>query len=366
MKKTVLRICLMAVPILVLAALAAFVWPGFLSAGTGSGTAPSAVQTEPLSGPAGEMQVYFIDVGQGDSTLITDGEHTVLIDAGDRDHGNKVYSQLHSVSPDDHIDVLIITHDHIDHTGGLSKILKDCRADMIIAPAFDGENLAGLSALLEKQKEKGALLTVPGTNGSVDAGDIHLFLHRMAGDAKNENDASIITRVQYGDTVFLIMADAGTDAEMDYLKHSGLEDFDCDVLRTGHHGSGTSTERRFLEAVSPEYAVISVGQENTYGLPDQKTVSRLASAGCNLWITAQLGTVIAVSDGKTVSLHTVIPSASDLSSCPFIGNGKTLKLHDRNCSSVSKMADKNKVPFDSKEDALRQGYEPCGICMGGD
>lgn len=364
MKKPAVLIALAAALVLALTALAAFVWPGFLARRPEPVTAG---ETEPPAAEAlREMQVYFIDVGQGDSTLITDGEHTVLIDAGDRDHGNKVYSQVHSVSPEDHIDVLIITHDHADHTGGLTKILKDCTAEVIIAPAFDGENLTGMAGLLSAQEEKGARLVIPGANERIDAGDIRLFLHRMMGDAKNENDACIVTRVQYGDTVFLIMADAGTDAEMDYIQHSGLEDLTCDVLRVGHHGSATSTTQRFLTAAAPRYAVISVSQDNTYGLPDQKIISLLASAGCNPWITAQLGTVVAVTDGASVSLRTVISPDSDLSDCLYIGNGKTLKLHDRNCSSVTRMAEKNKVAFDSIEDALRQGYELCSICLGGE
>lgn len=363
MKKRVLTV-IIAVLALTVTALAAFVWPGFLSASR---------KTAPLSGndaaarsvPGGELRVYFIDVGQGDSTLITDGTHTVLVDAGDRDHGNKVYSLLHEVSGDAHIDMLIITHDHADHTGGLSKILKDCRADIILAPCFEGENLSALSGLLEAQRQHGAQVRVPENNETLWAGDIRLDLHRMGRDAGNENDGSIITRVQYGEAVFLLMADAGVEAETDWLMHSALPDLSCNVLRVGHHGSETSTSRRFLEAVIPEHAVISAGKDNTYGLPDAETVSRLAALGCNPWITAEVGTVVAVTDGESLSLRSVIPLESDVGTAPYIGNKKTLKLHQRDCSSVSAMSDKNKVGFDSPEEAFRQGYEPCGVCRPG-
>ena len=358
MKKRVLMV-IIAVLALAVTSLAAFVWPGFLSA------SPPGNDAAARSDPNGELRVYFIDVGQGDSTLITDGTHTVLVDAGDRDHGNKVYSQLHEVSPDAHIDVLIITHDHADHTGGLSKILKDCRADVILAPGFEGENLSALSGLLEAQRQGGAQVRVPENNETLWVGDIRLDLHRMGRDARNENDVSIITRVQYGDTVFLLMADAGVEAETDWMLHSGLPDLSCNVLRVGHHGSQTSTSRRFLEAVSPAYAVISAGKDNTYGLPDADTVSRLAAMGCNPWITAEVGTVEAVTDGKTLSLRAVIPLESDIGTAPYIGNKKTLKLHKRDCSSVSTMSDNNKVGFDSPEEAFRQGYEPCSVCRPG-
>jgi len=357
-KKPVLLICLAALTVLALAALAAFVWPGFLLPPSEDGAAPA------LPPEDGGLQVWFIDVGQGDSTLLSDGTHTVLIDAGDRDHGNKVYSQLHSVCPEDHIDILIITHDHADHTGGLTKILKECTADVIYAPSYDGENLSGMAGLLEEQRRRGAAVVIPEVNETVELGDIRLLLHCMAG-AKNENDGCIITRAQYGSTVFLFMADAGTDGELDYLLHSGQTDPDCDVLRVSHHGSDTSTTQKFLNGVKPEYAVISAGKDNQYGLPDAVIVTRLAAAGCNPWITGQFGTILAVSDGTHVSLRTSLAEAPELAECSYIGNKNTHKLHDKECPSVTQMKEGNKVPFNSIEEARSQGYDLCTNCLGG-
>lgn len=356
MKKRVLM-AIIAVLSLTVTALAAFVWPGFLSAPRSGNDAAAR------SDPNGELRVYFINVGQGDSTLITDGTHTVLIDAGDGEHGSKVYSRLHTEVPEDHIDILIITHDHIDHVGGLSKILKDCRADVIIAPSFDGVNLTSLSDLLKGQQEKGTELRVLQTNETVVLGDIRLDMHRMGKDAQSENDSSIITRVQYGDTVFLIMADAGIEAETDWMLHSGLSDLSCQVLRVGHHGSDTSSSRRFLEAVSPKYAVISVAKANQYGLPDDSVVSRLAAMGCNPWKT-EVGTVVVETDGVTVSVSSILESA-DVSTAPFIGNSNSKKVHRRDCSSVSTISEEHLVAFDSLEVAFQEGYKPCGKCYPG-
>lgn len=357
MKKPVLLICLAAFTVLALAAFAAFVWPGFLLPPREDGAAPA------LPPEDGGLQVWFIDVGQGDSTLLSDGTHTVLIDAGPKENGgNIVFPYVHKVSSDNYIDVLIITHDDIDHTGGLTKILQDCTIGKIYAPSFDGDNLSSqrMVNLLAKQQKNGAELIVSNENEVLDLGNMHLHLHRMMG-AGNDNDGCIITRLQYGTVSFLFMADAEKDAELDYLVHTGMDDLTCNVLRVSHHGADNSTIPRFLSTVKPLYAVISVGK-NSYGHPSKDVIKELTDAHCSVWTTMESGTIIAITDGRTISLSGSIQADSDLVTCDYIGNKRSKIVHKSDCRHTKEI--QVKVPFSSVEDAISKGYHTCKDCIG--
>ena len=177
-------------------------------------------------------------------------------------------------------------------------------------------------------------------------------------------------KVEYGTTAFLFTGDMETAAENDLLDYwEGNMDWNVDVLKVGHHGSNTSSGYRFVYETDPEYAVISVGEDNSYGHPHEEIVSRYNDAGVPMFRTDELGTILAVSDGSTVSITWDDQSAQPDAVEPaepiatiFIGNRNSKKFHSPDCSSLPK--EENRVTFDSYDAAVEAGYTPCGSCLG--
>ena len=182
------------------------------------------------------------------------------------------------------------------------------------------------------------------------------------------NDTSIVLRIDYGETSFLFTGDMETEAENDMLDYwEGKMDWKTDVLKVGHHCSNTSTGYRFLNEVSPEYGVISLGKDNSYGHPHKEPMSRLKQAGVVILRTDELGTIQAVSDGKGVTMTWGNQSANPENAEPaqpsvFIGNKNSKKFHSQDCANLP--SEKNSVEFSSYQDAIDAGYSPCGSCLG--
>ena len=181
------------------------------------------------------------------------------------------------------------------------------------------------------------------------------------------NNTSIVMRVAFGSTVFLFTGDMETEAENDMLDYWGDKmDWKADVLKVGHHCSNTSTGYRFLNEVMPEYGVISLGKDNSYGHPHAEPLSRLRQAGTVILRTDELGTIQAVSDGKTVAFtwenQGANPeNAETAAQTVFIGNQKSRKFHSPDCANLP--AEKNSVEFSSYQAAIDAGYTPCSSCL---
>ena len=170
--------------------------------------------------------------------------------------------------------------------------------------------------------------------------------------------------MEFGSTSFLFTGDMEKEAEADMLDF-GM-DVSADVLKVGHHGSSTSTGYRFLYEVDPEYAVISVGKDNTYGHPHRETVAILGDAEIPMLRTDELGTILAVSDGKEITFtwenQHAQPSDIPPADTRYIGNKNSKKFHLPTCGGLP--AENNQVIFDRYTDAIAQGYTPCGNCLG--
>ena len=189
----------------------------------------------------------------------------------------------------------------------------------------------------------------------------------MLGPAKSyadPNNTSIVVKVEFGDTSFLFTGDMEKDAETDMLDY-GM-DVSADVLKVGHHGSSTSTGYRFLYEVDPEYAVISVGKDNTYGHPHRETVAILGDAGVPMLRTDELGTILAVTDGSEITFtwekQSAQPGDIEPADATYIGNRNSKKFHLPTCNGLP--AENNRVIFDSYSEAIAEGYTPCGNCLG--
>jgi competence protein ComEC len=265
----------------------------------------SAVGPGPTSVPTGTSQtggfsVHFIDVGQGDAILVEAGDADILVDGGPS--GSAVLSYLAGqVVPD--IDLMVATHPHADHIGGLDDVLarydvREVWTNGATATSQTYQDFAAAVAgegAVERQIRRGYSTQFGGvTLTALDPVD------PLTGDA---NGDSIVLRLSCGSVDVLLAGDANADSEASMLADPSLI-LDADVLKVGHHGSSTSTTNAFLDAVTPQDAVISVGAGNTYGHPAQDTLNRLAAHGATIYRTDLNGTVVLTSDCNTYSIST--------------------------------------------------------------
>ncbi len=246
------------------------------------------------------LTVHFIDVGQGDSILLTCGKQTMLVDAGSETAGDDVVDYLRAQGVTK-IDYLVSTHPHRDHCGGLAEVVQNYPVKVAYSPVTESENeyFSAFSAAASKAKLD---ITVPAADDTFSIGDATVTVLGPRGDYEsldNVNNMSLVLRVEYGATAFLLTGDMEYDEEKSLLD-AGC-DLDCTVLKAGHHGSEDSTGFQLLYAAGPETCIISCGVNNDYGHPHEKLLSRLEDAGVQAYRTDESGTVVCVSDGSTVT-----------------------------------------------------------------
>ena len=249
------------------------------------------------------MKVYFLDVGQGDAIFIDSPTHgQVLIDGG---KNRRVLSQIDKALPfgDKTIDVVIATHPDLDHIGGLPEVISRYKVGLFIEPGVESDNT--LDDELEKRVEEKNIPTLLARRGMVvnfgDGAKLQILFPNQDVSNWETNRASIVSKLTYGDSSFLLMADSPMAIE-DVLVNLEPTLLDADVLKAGHHGSRTSTSPNFLKSVTPEYAVISAGKDNSYGHPHTEVLTNLTSIGAKILNTAESGTIQFETDGKILKL----------------------------------------------------------------
>ncbi len=257
------------------------------------------IEEESTPTPEGAMTVHFIDVGQGDSILISmpTGEN-MLIDAGDNDKGEVVVDYLKSQGVE-RIDYLVGTHPHADHIGGLDDVIEAFDIGGIYMPRvthttktyMDVLEAIDRKGLKIKTARSGLTIPVEGARTEILAPDSDL-------KSDNLNDYSIVIRLTYGQTAFLFQGDAEKRTEDGIL--SSYDNIKAHVIKLGHHGSSTSNTEDYIEAVDPEYAVITLGADNKYGHPHKEIISLMKDKAITVYRTDLDGTIVAISDGKEV------------------------------------------------------------------
>lgn len=234
--------------------------------------------------------VKIMDVGQADAALIYSNGCSAVIDAGLTSSADDISADLKGADIKD-IDALLITHLHMDHAGALAKIAMSFPIDNLIIPNRDSSAEA-MPTVNEAEKrvvaEKGKVFTA--TEGmNFNIGEFEVTLLAYFPDATKENDRSIITMAKIGDKKFLFTGDAEKATEADVLAEK--LNIDCDVLKVGHHGSNSSSTSAFLKAASPNYAAISVGKDNMYSHPSNKTIVALKNCGAEVYRTDKNGDI---------------------------------------------------------------------------
>ncbi|MBQ9512071.1 MAG: MBL fold metallo-hydrolase [Lachnospiraceae bacterium] len=355
------------------------------------------------------FQVDSINVGQGDAALVQCDGHYMLIDGGDNKQSSLIYSYLKQRSIT-HLDYIVATHPDADHIGGLLGALNYATVGVAFSPVTEHDTKTFRSFLKYLTKQD-VTITVPAAGDVFHLGSATVTVLGPTFISEDSNNNSIVLRIVYGNTSFLFTGDAEEAEEKAIL--NSKRTVSSTVLKVAHHGSNSSTKYQFLRAVSPQYAVISVGAKNTYGHPTENTLSRLRDAGAITYRTDLQGHIICTSDGTNVlfspqknpdvatladagagqnqpavqTRSTTTPSeksavpAKDNPATPvaepasnavvatpavtasYVLNTNTKKFHTASCGSVKQMSEKNKAFFDgSRDEAVALGYDPCKRC----
>ncbi|KOY82261.1 lamin tail domain-containing protein [Lysinibacillus macroides] len=276
-----------------------------------------AVKTEKMPVTAGhDMRVHFIDVGQGDSILIeSPNGKTMLVDGGVKGAGQEVVAYLKELGFNK-LDLVVATHPDADHIGGLIPVLNGISIEQFYdsGKVHTSQTFEEMLMLID---DKNIPYHVPKTGDMLDFDkDLRVKVLNADEHAADNNDASIVLKITYGNVSFLLTGDAGVALEKDMLQY----DVSATVLKAGHHGSNTSSSMDFIQAVQPKVTILSYGQGNKYGHPHAEVMERLQAVGSKVYATAEAGTIIVSTDGvnyavnneEAYKVETAAPAAIDI------------------------------------------------------
>lgn len=261
------------------------------------GSTPVSVQTE------GSLSLHVIDVGQGDSTLIVGPQKTVLIDAGENDQGETVTQYIKDLGIST-LDLVVATHSHSDHMGGLDVVINSFTVKNIAMPDIPKTltpTTKTFTDFLTAAKDSGAntlLITEPFEMDLGGGGSIAVFPPSIT--PANLNDTSLYTRVSFGAADFLGTGDAEKASELSVLDSPYLQGIE--VLSVGHHGSNTSSTQEFLDRVKPLSTYISLAAGNSYRHPHKEPLARLKKLGATVNRTDLEGSIVYTTDGKSIQV----------------------------------------------------------------
>lgn len=245
-----------------------------------------------------ELKVYYIDVGQADSILITLGNSSMLIDAGNNDDGKAVVDFI-AAKGISKLDIVVGTHPHEDHIGGLDDVINAFDIGEIIMPKVS-HTTKTYKDVLTAIKNKNHTVTAAKAGQTYALGSANIQVISPVKDKyENLNQYSAVMRLTYQNTSFLFTGDMEKANEDELL--ASLADVKADVLKVAHHGSRTSSTSSFLSAVSPQYAIICVGEDNSYKHPNANVLSRLQNM-MTVYRTDVHGTITVTSDGQSISI----------------------------------------------------------------
>lgn len=357
-----------------------------------SGQEEKAAKAPDTSKPEGTLEVHYIDVGQGDATLIKCGSHAMLIDGGNNNKGTTVQLYLKKQGVES-LDYVIGTHPDADHIGGLDVIVYKYNCEKVIMPDYEKDTKT-YQELVDVIHDKNMKITYPvvGEQYALGEAKFTIIAPNSNSYGGNANDYSVAILLEYGKNRFLFTGDAEEASEAEMLSN-GIE-LSADVYKVAHHGSRSASTQEFLNAVHPKYAVISCGEGNSYGHPHAEVLNRLRSMGVEVFRTDEQGSIIASSDGENITWNcsatdswqsgeqtesdrensedenpgdensgNAISDAVTSEQTTYVLNTNTKKFHRETCGSVSQIKEENfqKVQM-SREELEQSGYSPCKNC----
>lgn len=256
-------------------------------------------ETEEVINVDGNLKVYFLDVGQADSILIANNGEYALIDAGNNEDGEKLVEYFHNLGIEN-FSYLIGTHAHEDHIGGMDDIIKNFNIGSFYMPDTITTTKT-FEDVLDALGKKSIAYQTPKIDSTFSFADCKFQVLYIGDDTTDLNDTSIVLKMTYGNNTFLFMGDATSKVEQQILN----KNLKSDLLKVAHHGSNYSSTKAFLEKVSPQYAIIEVGVNNTYNHPKQSVINKLEELGAKVYRTDEDGTIIATSNGQDITFETV-------------------------------------------------------------
>lgn len=248
-----------------------------------------------------DLRVSFLDVGQADSILIENKDEAMLIDAGNNEDGKLLVKYFNNLGITN-FKYLVGTHPHEDHIGGMDDVINNFEVETIYLPDCFTTTKTFVD-VLDAMENKNINYTVPKIGDSFELGDAILEVIYTGNDANDLNNSSIVLRLTYGNNSFLFMGDATSSVEKKIL--SSKMNIGADVLKIGHHGSKYSSTNLFLDKVNAKYAVISVGERNSYKHPHDVTLKKLEKRNIIVHRTDMEGTIIATSDGENITITNI-------------------------------------------------------------
>lgn len=258
----------------------------------------SSTVNSPNSNENKNVKIHYIDVGQGDSTLIQVRDKNILIDAGPRSSAEDLVKYLKDINIQK-LDYVIATHPHEDHIGGMVSIIKTFKIGEFYAPKKTATTKTFENMIKELQNKKLKIqVAKAGNEISLNSNSKLEFLAPNNSDYEEINDYSAVTKLTYENNSFIFMGDAERLSEKEILqKGSNVK---AQVIKLGHHGSSTSSSKEFLDKVDPKYAIISCGKNNDYGHPHKETINELKNRNIKYFRTDTNGTIVLYSDGKNI------------------------------------------------------------------
>ncbi len=248
-----------------------------------------------------KLEIYFLDVGQADSILVFQGIHGLLIDAGGNKSAGELVEILESrglkknpTENDKRLEVVIGTHPHEDHIGGLDAVINNFPIDKLIMPKAEATTKT-FEDVLDAIDNAGLKVTAPKLGDKYQIGSATLEILYDLVDEKELNNCSTVSKLSFGSRSVLFTGDAEKDVE-EHLLDTGV-DVKSDFLKVGHHGSSSSTTKKFLAEVNPIAAFISCGVDNTYNHPHRETMESLTEAGVTIYRTDISGTQLLTING---------------------------------------------------------------------
>lgn len=249
----------------------------------------------------GNLEVHFIDVGQGDSTLIINGEESMLIDGGKNQDAESLVNYIRNQNITK-LKYVIGTHPHEDHIGGLDKVIDNFDVEKVIMPNVTATTKT-FEDVLDSIMNKGLTITKAKSGDKYDLNGAEIdILGPNSEKYSNLNNYSVVVKLTFGNNSFMFTGDAEELAEKEILEKYAYK-LKSDVLKLGHHGSSTSNSEEFLSLVNPEFAVISLGKDNTYGHPHKEVLERVMAKDIHIYRTDEEGTIIVISDGNIITFN---------------------------------------------------------------